>query len=144
MILPIVQYPDQVLKTVAAPIAKVDETIINLIHDMFDTMKSNGGIGLAANQIGQAIQLAVVQVGAAHLVLINPVIEKFGGKSITMTEGCLSLPKKQIDVTRRDKITFSTLTEKGFRMRLEAAGLLSRVIQHEIDHLNGINICDKN
>ena len=143
MILPIIHYPDPILKQVAKPVEKIDNTIINLIGDMFDTMKVNGGCGLAAPQIGQSIQLAVVKNGPHSLVLINPLIEKFGGGSTTIPEGCLSIPNKQFSVTRRNKIIFSCLNENGLKIRLEANGMFSRIIQHEIDHLNGILIIDK-
>lgn len=112
-----------------------------LIDEMFVTMHEADGIGLAAPQIGQSIRLAVINSQATEnrqpLVLINPVIEQTSPEQVSMEEGCLSIPKVFGRVPRARSLWLAAVDRDGNRYRLEAHDLFARVIQHEIDHLNG-------
>lgn len=113
-----------------------------LVEDLFDTMRADKGIGLAANQLGIAQRVAVVEVGEEpSVVLIDPTVVERAG-TIRGEEGCLSIPDIFADVDRAGSIVVETTTLEGTRTRLEATELLSRAIQHEIDHLDGILFID--
>jgi len=108
-------------------------------------MRAAKGVGLAANQIGVARRVAVVDIGAEDpppLVLINPVIVERGDEEETAEEGCLSIPEIFGDVTRAVRIVVEALDQDGSRARVEASGYKARAIQHEIDHLDGILFLD--
>lgn len=131
-----------VLRERAAEIERVDPGIEALIDDLIATMRGDGGIGLAANQIGVLRRVAVVATGEdAPLVLINPVIVAREGSS-TSEEGCLSIPDIFVDVERAARITVETTGRDGQRVRIEADEIKARAIQHEIDHLDGVLIID--
>ncbi|NJO40471.1 MAG: peptide deformylase [Cyanobacteria bacterium CRU_2_1] len=139
---------DRVLRQPAKRITKIDEEIRRLARQMLQTMYTEDGIGLAAPQVGLAKQLLVVDSDPEDatnlpLVLINPVISKFSRDVCVLQEGCLSIPKVFLDVTRPEVIEVSYKDEQGRPQKLTAKGLLSRVIQHEIDHLNGIMFVDR-
>ena len=138
-ILDILNYPDARLHTVAKPIKEVDATIRRLVDDMAETMYDAPGVGLAATQVNQHIQLIVIDTSEGKdnlLVLINPkIIEKSGEKDYE--EGCLSVPGIYEKVTRADKVTVEALGRDGKKFTLDADGLLSVCIQHEMDHLLG-------
>ncbi|GAB4370372.1 MAG: peptide deformylase [Elainellaceae cyanobacterium] len=139
---------DRVLRQPAKRIAKVDDEIRKLARQMLQTMYSEDGIGLAAPQVGVHKQLIVVdcepdEPTAPALVLINPTITKFGSEACVIQEGCLSIPKVFLDVTRPEVIEVSYKDEYGRPQKITAKGLLSRVIQHEIDHLNGVMFVDR-
>lgn len=124
-------------------IKKIIPEIKRLIIDMVETMKANDGIGLAAPQIGQNLRLFVINTGKGALALINPrIIWKSFRKEIE-EEGCLSCPGIWGGVKRAKKIWVLTKNEHGKYLFFKAHGLFSRVIQHELDHLNGILIIDK-
>ncbi len=110
---------------------------------MVKIMKANEGIGLAAPQAGQSLRIIVIEYSEGALALINPKITRKSFKKDIMEEGCLSLPDIRKDVKRSIKITIKALNLKGEPVKLKAEGLLARIIQHEIDHLNGILIIDK-
>lgn len=130
------------LRERAAEIERVDAAVTALIDDLLDTMKADGGIGLAANQIGVAKRVAVVAAGDEQpLVLINPVIVAREGTS-TAEEGCLSIPDIFVDVERAARITLETTGRDGQRVRVAADELRARAIQHEVDHLDGMLIID--
>ena len=138
-ILDILNYPDPRLHTVAKPVKEVDATIRRLIKDMAETMYAAPGIGLAATQVNQHIQLIVIDTSETKdqlLVLINPkIIAKSGSQDYE--EGCLSVPGVYESVTRAEKITVEALDASGAKFKLDAEGLLSVCIQHEMDHLLG-------
>jgi peptide deformylase len=138
-ILDILNYPDPRLHTVAKPVKEVDAPIRRLIKDMAETMYAAPGIGLAATQVNQHIQLIVIDTSETKdqlLVLINPkVIAKSGTQDYE--EGCLSVPGVYESVTRAEKITVEALDANGAQFTLDAEGLLSVCIQHEMDHLLG-------
>ncbi len=131
------------LRDRATEIESVDAEVRDLVQDLFDTMYADQGVGLAANQIGQTRRVAVVDNGEdPAIVLINPIIKQQSGK-IRAEEGCLSIPEIFADVDRAGQITVETTTVDGERIEIEAADLLARVIQHEIDHLDGILFLDR-
>ena len=145
-ILKIVTVPDPILTQKSKPVEKIDQGILNLIKDMIETCRSAQGIGLAAPQIGQSIRLCVVNLehmGISPLVLINPRIVKKSWKKSEMEEGCLSVPGVFGIVKRPERIKVRALNLKGQENELNADGLLARVIQHEVDHLDGILITSK-
>lgn len=138
-ILDILNYPDQRLHTVAKPVKEVNNAIKHLIEDMAETMYAAPGIGLAATQVNQHIQLIVIDTSETKddlLVLINPEITEKSG-SQDYEEGCLSVPGVYESVTRAENITVQALDKNGQQFTLKASGLLSVCIQHEMDHLLG-------
>lgn len=139
---------DRVLRQPAKRITKIDDEIRQLARQMLQTMYSEDGIGLAAPQVGVHKQLIVVdcepdQPEAPPLILINPVILKSSQKLCVTQEGCLSIPEVFLDVVRPESIEVSFKDEQGRPQKLKAEGLLARVIQHEIDHLNGVVFVDR-
>ncbi|SMN12192.1 Peptide deformylase [uncultured Candidatus Thioglobus sp.] len=164
MILPILKLPDARLRTKAVKVESVNDKIKTLVKDMFETMYASDGIGLAATQINQHVQIVVMDVPessedyqillenrgkknhkplkAKHpLCFINPTITKKEQKEIH-TEGCLSIPDYYADVERFNHITVEALDENGKTFTLEASNLLAVCIQHELDHLKGILFVD--
>lgn len=134
-----------VLRQRAAPVARVDETIRQLVDDLFETMHAAKGVGLAANQVGIAQRVAVVDVGGEHpdpLVLINPIVTTTGDLVDTAEEGCLSIPDVFGDVERSVAVTLEALDREGAPYRLEVSGYRARAIQHEVDHLDGVLFLD--
>ena len=138
-ILTILNYPDPRLHTVAKPVKEVNAAMRRFIGDMADTMYAAPGIGLAATQVNQHIQLIVIDTSKEQnnlQVFINPKIIKKSGTQ-DYEEGCLSVPGVYESVTRAEKITVEALDKEGKKFTLEADGLLSVCIQHEMDHLLG-------
>jgi peptide deformylase len=138
-ILPILQYPDERLHKVAKKVEKIDDAIRKLVRDMAETMYSAPGVGLAATQIDKHIQLIVLDVSDTHnelRVYINPELVDSTGEKVS-EEGCLSVPGIYEDVSRAEKVTVRALDENGKTFTVEAEGLLSVCIQHEMDHLKG-------
>ncbi len=137
--LSILHYPDPRLHKVAKPILEVNDDIRQLIDDMAETMYAAPGIGLAATQVDQHIQLIVIDTSKEQndlLVLVNPnIIAKNGEQE--HEEGCLSVPGVYETVTRAEQITVQALDRDGKKFKLDAEGLLAICIQHEIDHLLG-------
>lgn len=139
---------DQVLRTPAKRISKVDESVRELARDMLRSMYAAKGIGLAAPQVGVHKQLLVIDLdpenaAAPPMVLINPEIRSFGPGLDTYEEGCLSIPGVYLDVVRPTTVDVSYRDELGRPQRLKADGLLARCIQHEMDHLNGVLFVDR-
>ena len=143
MALEIKKFGDPVLKTKAARVTEFDESLERLTKDMLATMRENEGVGLAANQVGRLRRVLVAAIEDDEYVLINPVIEARSEEQETGAEGCLSIPGIQVEVERPTALTVSAQTEKGEDLRLEAEGLLARIIQHEVDHLDGVLILDR-
>ena len=128
---------DEVLKKECKAVTEVTDHTLELIEDMFDTMYSAGGVGLAAPQVGIRKQIVVIDVEDGNqYVLINPVIEEMSG-SQTGQEGCLSVPGKCGQVTRAEHVKAKALNENMEEYEIEADGLLARCILHECDHLDG-------
>lgn len=139
-ILNLLHYPDERLRTVAKPIAVVDDRIRQLASDMAQTMYEAPGIGLAATQVDVHERMIVVDISEDRSdlrVLINPEVVSESAQRKVFQEGCLSVPGIFDDVERPDWIRVRALNEKGEQIEFEADGLLSVCIQHEIDHLNG-------
>jgi len=162
MILPIVQYGHPALRQKGERIEKITPEIRALIADMFDTMYAAAGVGLAAQQVGRALQLTVLDVRGVKdrpstmelkgapvdpvenmpLVLLNPVLKPFGDP-VSGPEGCLSFPEIYEEILRPPSVEVTALSEKGEPIQFIAGGLLGRAIQHEVDHLNGILFIDR-
>ena len=139
--LAIQKYPDNLLRQNCVPINKVTGKEKELFEKMLFTMKHFCGIGLAAPQIGISKKLIVAEVEDKTIKLANPEIIDMRG-SDNMTEGCLSVPNVTVDIERPNKIVIKGLNEKGEVVEVRANGLLARVLQHEIDHLEGKLIID--
>lgn len=138
-LLPILQYPDSRLHTVAAPVARVNDEIRQLIKDMADTMYAAPGVGLAATQVDVHRRVIIIDISATHdqlKVFVNPEITRSSGIS-DCEEGCLSVPGIFEKVTRAGHITLRALDARGRPFEFAADGLLAVCIQHEIDHLEG-------
>jgi peptide deformylase len=129
------------LRQRSAEVAAVDEDVRRVIDDMFETMDAAHGVGLAANQVGLAQRVAVIDAEGHRFAMVNPVIVEAEGRA-TAEEGCLSIPDIYGDVTRAERVVLEALDRDGRPFRLEAAGLTARAIQHEIDHLDGILFLD--
>jgi peptide deformylase len=162
MILSIVQYGDPILRAKGKQIEKIDDHIRELAANMIETMHAANGIGLAAQQVGEALQLTVLDVSQIEdrpstlkvngkdvdptesmpLVLINPETELAGETEIG-TEGCLSFPEITGQIERAESATARAQTLEGDKIEIVASGLLARAIQHEVDHLNGILFIDR-
>ena len=162
MKLPIRKYGDPILRAKGKRIERVDEQIRSLAESMLETMQAANGVGLAAQQVGEALQLTVLDVsqvedrpstmkinGAAAeiatmmpLVLLNPTL-RLGEEKDSGTEGCLSFPDITAEIDRASSVELDAETLEGKPIHLEASGLLSRALQHEVDHLNGILFIDR-
>lgn len=142
--LKITQEGDAVLRKKAAPVKDPKSPEIQkLIQDMIVTMKEAKGLGLAAPQVGVSLRVFTVDVEGKTYVFINPEIKDFSEDEIPFEEGCLSVPKIWGPVVRPKKLTIKALDENNRPIKIRAKGLLARVIQHEMDHLNGILFIDK-
>ena len=162
MILPILEYGDPILRAKGKPIDNIDDRIRELAANMIETMHAAKGVGLAAQQVGEALQLTVLDVSlvedrpstlkvdgkevdpkaAMPLVLINPEIE-LRGSTETGVEGCLSFPEITGDIERATSVIVRAQTLESSTIEIEATGFLARAIQHEGDHLNGILFIDR-
>ena len=134
-----------VLRQKAKKVAEVDDAVRTLVDDLFETMRAARGVGLAANQVGVARRVAVVDVGEDDpppLVLINPVIIERDDEVETAEEGCLSIPEIFGEVERSARVVVEALDRDGHSYRATATGYKARAIQHEIDHLDGILFLD--
>ncbi len=147
---PIRTYPDPVLRVKTARIEKIDNTLDQLIQDMVETMHAAPGVGLAANQVGVSLQLAVIDLSSREndeqrhplMVIINPEILSSEG-AIVEDEGCLSIPDYSEKVKRAAKVTVRAQDSTGKPFEVTAEGLLAKALQHEIDHLNGVLFIDR-
>ena len=162
MILQILEYGDPILRAQGKPIENIDDRIRELAANMIETMHAANGVGLAAQQIGETLQLTVLDVSlvedrpstlkldgkdvdpkaAMPLVLINPEIELRGANEVGV-EGCLSFPEITGDIDRAKSVIVRAQTLEGRTIEIEASGFLARAIQHEADHLNGILFIDR-
>ncbi|MDB6132105.1 MAG: peptide deformylase [Verrucomicrobiales bacterium] len=162
MIREIVLYGDPVLRLKCPPVKEITPAILALSEDMIETMHAAEGVGLAAPQIGESLRLAVIDVTGAEnpctylrvdgkdvpleemmpLKFVNPTLS-MGKEKAFMNEGCLSFPEIRTEIRRGDAVTASLTLLDGRAITLETDGLLSRAIQHETDHLNGILFIDR-
>lgn len=162
MKLPIVKYGDPVLRRKGKRVAKADEHIRALASDMLDTMHAANGVGLAAQQVGEPLQLTVLDISeiedrpstlkmngvevdprvAMPLVLLNPELS-LQGETVSGTEGCLSFPEINAEIDRAAIVVAKAETLEGEAIAFEATGLLARALQHEVDHLNGVLFIDR-
>ncbi|ATJ81386.1 peptide deformylase [Halomonas beimenensis] len=143
--LPILEFPDERLRTKAAPVETVDDEVRQLVDDMLETMYDARGIGLAATQVDVHRRVIVMDVSddqSTPLVLINPAYTPIGEEREPMQEGCLSIPEYYADVPRALKVRLEALDRDGQPYELEAEGLLAHCIQHECDHLQGVLFVD--
>lgn len=162
MSLPIVHYNDPVLRKKGVKIPAFDDALAQLARDMIATMHAAGGIGLAAQQIGRALQLCVVDLSVADwdfsweldgskpplelimpMVLVNPEVKKLPSDETVYEEGCLSFPKIRGDVVRPDAISVKFQDIQGTPHTLTCDGMFARCIQHEYDHLQGVLFIDR-
>jgi peptide deformylase len=130
-----------VLRQRSAEVEAVDDEVRRLVDDMFETMDAARGVGLAANQVGVARRVAVIDAEGQRFVMVNPVIVESSDRT-TAEEGCLSIPEIYGDVTRPERVVLEAIDRDGKPFRLEAGGLAARAIQHELDHLDGILFLD--
>jgi peptide deformylase len=151
-ILPIVEVPDPRLRQISTPVETVTDETRALIRDMFETMYAAPGIGLAAIQVGVPKRILVIDLQDPDeeggepvrnpLVFINPEILGNSDREVPYSEGCLSIPDQYAEVDRPDRVRVRWLDEQGTAHEEEIEGLLAVVIQHEMDHLNGILFID--
>lgn len=146
-ILEIKKYPDEVLKKKSLPVEQFDGDLQRLIDDMTETLQAAPGIGLAAPQVGVLKRLIVLDLSSKEerhplIVLINPEITETDG-IIESEEGCLSIPQCLATIKRAEKVIVKGLDRKGKPVEIQGEGLLSRALQHEIDHLDGILLFDR-
>jgi peptide deformylase len=142
MTLKIIKFPDPRLRRKAKPVKKVTPEISKLIEKMIETMHAAPGVGLAAPQIGKSIQVIVVDIGQGAFGLVNPRILERSGAQI-FTEGCLCLPGVEAPVERASAVKVEALNDRGEKVVIEAEGFMATVLQHEIDHLDGIVFIDR-
>ncbi|RQD77814.1 MAG: peptide deformylase [Candidatus Syntrophonatronum acetioxidans] len=134
---------EEILKEKASLVKEITPNIIGILEDMAETMYCEEGIGLAANQIGIPKRLVVIDIQDGNLLeLINPEIMEQEGKEVGI-EGCLSFPGILGEVPRATRVVVEALNREGKKIKLEANGLLARVLQHEIDHLEGKLLVDR-
>lgn len=159
---PIVKYGDPILRSKGRRVSAADEHVRALASDMLETMHGVNGVGLAAHQVGEALQLTVLDISgvedrpstmkldgkevdprtAMPLVLLNPELT-LDGEVESGTEGCLSFPEINAEIERASAVTAKAETLAGETVEIEASGLLARALQHEVDHLNGILFIDR-
>jgi len=135
-------YGDPVLRRKSREVEEVNGDIRKLIDNMAKLMYQNKGLGLAAPQVGILKRAIIADVGDGLVSLVNPKILWRQGKD-TMSEGCLSIPGINLEIKRSKEVIVEGLTKEGEKVQLGAVGLLARVLQHEIDHLDGILIIDR-
>lgn len=142
-VLPIITGSDtEVLRTKTKPVAKVTKEIKKLIKDMYDTVQKAEGLGIAAPQVNASLRLCLANINGKMTPLINPEILWKSEETSVMEEGCLSLPNQNVDVERAVEMSVRFLTEKGQEQELRLHDLDARVVQHEVDHLDGVLIVD--
>ena len=143
MSLEIRTFGDPVLKSRAATVEEFDESLERLAEEMLQTMREHDGVGLAATQVGRLKRVLVAALEDEEYVIVNPTIEQKSGDPVPDTEGCLSIPEIQVEVERPTNVVVSGFDTNGLAIKLEVEGLLARIIQHEVDHLDGILILDR-
>ena len=133
---PILTAADPVLRARTKRVKTFDASLHRLLDDMLETMRDAPGVGLAANQVGVPLQVAVIEVEERVIEIVNPEIVRSTGEQLDW-EGCLSIPGYLAEVTRAEKVTVKARDRRGKEFRVKGTELLARALQHEIDHLNG-------
>jgi peptide deformylase len=134
--------PDPVLRQKAKKVSKIDKSVQQLIDDMIETMRAAPGVGLAAPQVGVSLRIAVIEMpGREVMVLINPEIVKRQGER-SVLEGCLSVPGYHGEIKRSVWVKVKAQDRQGRNTRLKGEDLLAQVLEHEIDHINGVLYID--
>ncbi|MGH2739121.1 MAG: peptide deformylase [Actinomycetota bacterium] len=141
-ILPIRLFGDPVLRERARPVERFDASLRVLAEDMIETMQAAPGVGLSGPQVGRSIRLVVFDVGEGPQVLANPMLSGFEGEQIG-EEGCLSVPGIYAEVRRANAVRCDAVDLEGNPVGLDAEELLARVLQHEVDHLDGVLFIDR-
>ena len=141
-ILPIHLLGSAVLREPAAPVEAFDDDLRIFIADLYETMDTALGVGLAANQVGVARRVAVIDADDQRFAMVNPRIVESGSVTASAEEGCLSIPDAFAEVTRPEQVVLEAQDEKGEPFRMELTGLVARAVQHEIDHLDGVLFVD--
>lgn len=151
----ILKHPNDMLRRKAQPVQHFDDELQTLIDDMIDTMRAAPGVGLAAPQVNVPLRVIVVEYGGENdeengdepkkklYTLVNPEISRFSTDTEVATEGCLSIPGLVGDVERVKSVTVQARNRRGQPTKVKASGWLARILQHEIDHLNGILYIDR-
>ena len=153
-ILPLREYPDPILHQKSAPVSKIDDKLRTFLDDMLETMYADRGVGLAAPQVGILKRVIVIDAEQSEdeeghhqrgnpICLINPEITSKSEETIFFCEGCLSVPGQSADVERHQKIKVRYINKAGQTLEIEAEDYLAVVLQHEIDHLDGILYIDR-
>lgn len=142
MLLKIIKFPNPILRKKCKAVKKITPEIIKLIDDMIETMHEAPGVGLAAPQVAKLIRVIVADVGQGPIALVNPRVVQKSGNQI-FTEGCLCLPGVEAPVERAAHVKGIGLDREGREVEITAEGLLATVLQHEIDHLEGIVFIDR-
>ncbi len=147
MLRPILTYGHPVLRQVTRPVQNLNGDLHQLIEDMVETMNAAPGVGLAANQVGSQQRVFVANPSEDHdpgklLVVINPALVETQGELVS-EEGCLSIPEFRDEVRRACRVLVTGLDRNGRPIQIEGEGLLARIFQHEIDHLNGVLFVDR-
>lgn len=138
-ILPIITYPHKILETKTKKVADIKSPEVKeLVFNMLETLEVKKGLGLAANQVGKSLRLCVIKFEGKTYILFNPRYKSKSWKKAVFEEGCLSFPGLFFPVKRHIKVTVEAQDRKGNKLVIKADGLLSRALQHEIDHLDGI------
>ncbi len=145
MVMKVYLYGEEVLRQKASPVEKIDEGVRELVCNMAETMRQAGGVGLAAPQVGDSRRVIIAEVPQEKtglVALINPQVLESAGSS-EFEEGCLSVPGICANVKRAAEVVVEAMTPEGETVKKKHSGLLARIIQHEIDHLDGILFVDR-
>jgi peptide deformylase len=144
MPLKIIKYPSTLLRKKTRKIKDFkNPEIAKLVSSMKEAMEESKGIGLAATQVGSDMRVCVIEVNDDFLAMINPEIKSHSRKKVVAEEGCLSFPGKFLEIERYEKVKVRAMDLSGQKLKIKAEGLLARVIQHEIDHLDGVLMIDR-
>jgi peptide deformylase len=139
----ILKYPNPILKKKAEKVKEITEEIKNLGRDMIEILEINQGVGLASSQVGELKRIIAVRFEDRPRIFINPVILKKSKETEVIEEGCLSFPGLFLKIKRAKEIEVKALDENGIEINIKDNGLISRIFQHEIDHLEGILFIDR-
>ncbi|MFC1629646.1 peptide deformylase [Patescibacteria group bacterium] len=142
-VLKIKKYPDPILRKKAKEVSKITKEVKDLSWDMIETMEANDGAGLAAPQVGRSKRIIAVNTKTGPEIFINPVILNKSRAKDVVEEGCLSVPEIRLEMKRAKEVEIRALGVNSKETRMKAKGLTARIIQHEIDHLDGHLIIDK-
>jgi peptide deformylase len=143
-VLKIVKYPDDFLRKKTRKVENFKDPVLEgLVFEMLKTMEVEKGIGLAAPQVGSDLRICVARVDNSPYILINPEIKSYSRKKEIFEEGCLSFPGKFFPVERPIRVKIKARDTAGKKIKIKADGLLARVLQHEIDHLDGVLVIDR-